>query len=91
MASHVSEQRQITIDQAVREQLGARPGMIAQQRVVAGHLEVTFLPAPHRRSLYGAFHGEGEQPRVTIGEELEAAVMEALAEGLEAEQEPDDA
>jgi hypothetical protein len=75
----------ITIDQAVREQRGIRPGMLAHQRVVAGHLEVTFFPAPLRRSLYGALHREGGQPQVTRGEELEAAVMEAIAEGLEAE------
>jgi hypothetical protein len=29
--------------------------MVAYQRVVAGHLEVIFLPETHRRSLYGIF------------------------------------
>lgn len=80
MASRVSERGQITIDRAAREQLGVRPGMVAYQRVVAGHLEVVFLPAPHRESLYGVFHREGEPPRVTTGDELEEAVMEAIAE-----------
>ena len=63
----------------MREQLGIRPGMVAHQRVVAGRLEVVFLPAPHRRSLYGVLYREGEQPQVTSGEGIEAAVMEAIA------------
>ena len=91
MTSRVDRRWRITIDRALREQLGIQPGMLAQQRVVAGRLEVVFLPTPHRRSLYGALHREDEQPQITSGEELEAAVMEAMAEGREGEQEPDDA
>ncbi|MGQ9675331.1 MAG: AbrB/MazE/SpoVT family DNA-binding domain-containing protein [Chloroflexota bacterium] len=80
MVSQVSERGQITIDRNAREQLGVRPGMIAYQRVVAGHLEVVFLPAPHRRSLYGALREDGEQVRVETAEELEDAVMEAVSD-----------
>jgi len=83
MASRVSERGQITIDRAVRKQLGVQPGMVAHQRVVDGRLEVVFLPAPHRRSLYGALRQEGEPPQVTDGDRLEAAVMEAIAEERE--------
>jgi bifunctional DNA-binding transcriptional regulator/antitoxin component of YhaV-PrlF toxin-antitoxin module len=83
MTSQVSERGQITIDRTAREQLGVRPGMIAYQRVVDGHLEVLFLPAPHRRSLYGAFHKQGEQTRIHAGDDLEEAVMEGLAEDYE--------
>jgi len=54
--------------------------MIAYQRVVSGKLEVIFLPAPHRRSLSGALHREGEEPMVLTGDDLEEAVMEAIAE-----------
>ena len=53
--------------------------MVAYQRVVGDRLEVIFLPAPHRRSLYGALHRDGEPPQVTSAEQLEDAVMEALA------------
>jgi hypothetical protein len=53
--------------------------MVAYQRVVSGRLEVIFLPAPHRRSLYGALHREGEEPQATTADELEDAVMEAIA------------
>ncbi len=80
MTSQVSERGQITIDQAARKQLGVLPGMIAYQRVVSGKLEVIFLPAPHRRSLSGALHREGEEPMVLTGDDLEEAVMEAIAE-----------
>ena len=79
MTSRVSERGQITIDRTVRSQLGIQPGMVAYQRVVAGHLEVIFLPEPHRKSLYGVFHQETEQPQTITADELEEAVMEALA------------
>ncbi|MDP2935878.1 MAG: AbrB/MazE/SpoVT family DNA-binding domain-containing protein [Dehalococcoidia bacterium] len=80
MASQVSERGQITIDRELREKLGVRPGMVAYQRLVAGRLEVVFLPGPHRRSLYGSLHREGEEPKVITGDDLEEAVMEAIAE-----------
>jgi bifunctional DNA-binding transcriptional regulator/antitoxin component of YhaV-PrlF toxin-antitoxin module len=79
MASQVSERGQITIDRMVRRQLGIRPGMVAYQRVVGGHLEVIFLPEPHRRSLYGVFHHGTEQPQAITTDELEEAVMEAIS------------
>jgi bifunctional DNA-binding transcriptional regulator/antitoxin component of YhaV-PrlF toxin-antitoxin module len=88
MASRVSERGQITIDRAARSQLGIRPGMVAYQRVVGGHLEVIFLPEPHCRSLYGVFHQESEQPQAITADELEEAVMEAIA--AEQEQAQDD-
>ncbi len=80
MASQVSERGQITIDRAARQQLGIRPGMVAYQRVVSGRLEVIFLPAPHRRSLSGILHRDGEEPKVLTGADLEEAVMEAVAD-----------
>lgn len=80
MASRVSERGQITIDHACRRLLGVQPGMLAYQRIVDGHLEVIFLPPPHRRSLFGALHRDGEPPLVTTAEQLEQAVMEAVAE-----------
>ena len=80
MASRVSERGQITIDRSARKELGIRPGMIAYQRVVSGCLEVFFLPATHRRSLCGVLHREGEPVKVRNAQELEEAVMEAIAE-----------
>ena len=80
MASQVSERGQITIDRAIRKQLGVQPGMIAFQRVVAERLEVVFLPAPHRNSLYGVLRQAGEEPKVVTAQQLEEAVMEAIVE-----------
>ncbi|MBI2864591.1 MAG: AbrB family transcriptional regulator [Chloroflexi bacterium] len=78
-AYQVSDRGQMTIDHTAREKLGVRPGMIAYQRVVDGHLEVIFLPAPHRRSLHGVLHRQGQEPRATTARELEEAVMDAIA------------
>jgi bifunctional DNA-binding transcriptional regulator/antitoxin component of YhaV-PrlF toxin-antitoxin module len=77
--SRVTERGQITIDRRARRELGVQPGMIAYQRVANGRLEVVFLPAPHHRSLFGAFHREGEPPKVLTGDDLEAAVIDAVA------------
>ena len=83
MRGRVSERGQITIDRALRRRLGIEAGMVAHQRIVDGHLEVIFLPAPHHESLFGALHREGEEPRVIDSEQLEEAVMEAIADGPE--------
>ena len=42
--------------------------------------EVIFLPAPHRRSLYRVLHKPGEPPHVNTPNDLEEAVMEAVAD-----------
>ncbi len=79
--SQLSERGQITIDKAIRKKLGLKPGMIAHQRVADGsRLEIVFLPVPHRDSLAGILHREGAAPGPLTGEELEQAVMEAVAE-----------
>jgi len=83
MTSRVSERGQITIGRTIRRQLGVKPGMVAYQRVVEGRLEVIFLPEPHGRSLYGVFHREDEQPKVVTPDQLEEAVMQAVAEEQE--------
>lgn len=54
--------------------------MIAYQRIVDGHLEVFFLPALHRQSLFGVFREASKRPGPMDGEELEQAVMAAIAE-----------
>ena len=52
--AQVSARGQITIDREARRALAVEPGMVAVQYVVDDHLEVYFVPAPHRRSLFGA-------------------------------------
>ena len=84
MSSRVSDRGQITIDRPAREELGIRPGMVAHQRVVDGRLEVIFLPESHHESLYGVFQDEGRsQARALLPEELEEAVMAAVAQDHE--------
>lgn len=52
-AYHVGQKGQIVIAKEIRDRLGVKPGWTALQRVVDGHLEVHFMPPPHRRSLKG--------------------------------------
>lgn len=53
MASTVGERGQVTIEKAIREELGVYAGDLAVQRVEDGRVVIEFLPAPHRRSLAG--------------------------------------
>lgn len=54
MASTVGERGQVTIEKAIREELGVYAGDLAVQRVEDGRVVIEFVPAPHRRSLAGA-------------------------------------
>lgn len=54
MASTVGERGQVTIEKAIREELGVYGGDIAVQRLEGRRVVIEFLPAPHRRSLAGA-------------------------------------
>jgi len=53
MPSKVGERGQITIEKAIREELGVYAGDQAVQWIEDGHVVVAFAPAPHRRSLFG--------------------------------------
>lgn len=53
MASTVGERGQVTIEKAIREQLGVSAGDLAVQRIEEGRVVIEFVPAPHRRSLAG--------------------------------------
>jgi AbrB family looped-hinge helix DNA binding protein len=54
MASRVGERGQVTIEKAIREQLGVYAGDQAVQRVENGRVVIEFVPAPHRRPLLGS-------------------------------------
>lgn len=58
MPSRVGERGQITIEKAIREELAVYAGDQAVQWVEDGKLVVTFVPAPHNRSLFGALAGK---------------------------------
>lgn len=85
MANIVGERYQITIDKDVRAKLGIKPGDRAIERVEDGRLVVSFMPAPHSRSLMGIFH-RPDLPPITDWQEVKdqawevraAEIMEAL-------------
>jgi AbrB family looped-hinge helix DNA binding protein len=54
MSSRVGERGQVTIEKAIREELGVYAGDQAIQRVEDGRVVLEFVPGPHRRSLSGA-------------------------------------
>jgi len=78
--SPVSSQGKITLDKALLKRLGVKPGMIAYQWIVNGRLEILFSDPPEQKSQAGVFYREGAPPGPMTGEELEQAVMEAVAE-----------
>jgi AbrB family looped-hinge helix DNA binding protein len=51
--SVVSERGRITIDKAIREELGIHPGDETVQRVEDGRIVIEVVPGRHRRSLLG--------------------------------------
>ncbi|MBI2934396.1 MAG: AbrB/MazE/SpoVT family DNA-binding domain-containing protein [Chloroflexi bacterium] len=53
MSGKVGSKGQIVISKEIRDRLGIRPGSIAIQRLVDNHVEIYFIPPPHRRSLKG--------------------------------------
>ncbi len=54
MTSRVGERGQVTIQKAIREELGVYAGDRAIQRIEDGRVVIEFVPSPHRRSLAGS-------------------------------------
>ena len=77
----VGPKGQVVIAKDIRERLGIEPGWIALQRVVDDHVEIYFLPPPHRKSLRGSL---APYIKTTVGtgeewsEAREAAWREAV-------------
>lgn len=70
MASTVGERGQVTIEKAIREELGVYAGDVAVQRVEGRKVVIEFVPAPHRRSLAGVLRDKVR--RVSDDESWEA-------------------
>ena len=60
--STVGERGQITIDKAIREELGIRAGDEAVQRVEDGRIVIEVVPGRHRRSLFGSLAEVADRP-----------------------------
>ena len=54
MSSRVGDRGQITIEKAIREELGIYAGDEAVQRVENGRIVIDMVPGRHTRSLAGA-------------------------------------
>jgi AbrB family looped-hinge helix DNA binding protein len=61
MASTVGERGQVTIEKAIREELGVYAGDVAVQRIEGRRVVIEFVPAPHRRSLAGVLRDKVER------------------------------
>ena len=71
--STVGERGQITIDKAIREELGIRAGDEAVQRVEDGRIVIEVVPGRHRRSLFGSLAEVADRP----GDELWESIRDA--------------
>lgn len=61
MSSTVGQRGQIVIEKPIRDALGLKPGYIAVQRLVAGHVELYFFPPEHDESLRGLLADQARQ------------------------------
>ncbi|HJP72535.1 MAG TPA: AbrB/MazE/SpoVT family DNA-binding domain-containing protein [Candidatus Limnocylindria bacterium] len=77
MSSRVGERGQITIEKAIREELGIYAGDEAVQRVEDGRIVVEVVPGKHRRSLAGALKAKvARRPDDEAWESLRQAAWE---------------
>ena len=58
MTSRVGERGQVTIEKAIREELGVYAGDQAVQRIEDGRVVIEFVPAAHDRSLAGSLRAK---------------------------------
>ena len=77
MGSKVGERGQITIEKAIREELGVYPGDETVQRVEKGRIVIEVVPGRHRRSLAGSLKTKvGRKPSDESWETLREAAWE---------------
>ncbi len=74
----VGPKGQVVIAKRIRERLGVEPGWRAVQRLVGDHVEIHFIPPPHRRSLKGALAPHVKR-KVPPGESWDEARVAAWA------------
>ena len=78
MTSRVGERGQITIEKAIREELGIYAGDETVQRVEHGQIVIEIVPGRHRRSLAGVLRDKvGRTPSDESWEALRDAAWSA--------------
>jgi AbrB family looped-hinge helix DNA binding protein len=79
VSSRVGDRGQITIEKAIREDLGIYAGDEAVQRVENGRIVIDVVPGRHRRSLAGSLRKKvGRRPDDESWEALRAASWETV-------------
>lgn len=68
MSHLVGTKGQVVIEKEIRDQLGVQPGWIAVQKLVQDHVEISFIPPEHTRSLKGSL---AAYTRIRVGEDEE--------------------
>jgi AbrB family looped-hinge helix DNA binding protein len=66
MTYSVGPKGQVVIAKGIRERLGIGPGWRVVQRLVGDHVELHFLPPPHKASLKGLLR---DRIRAKVSEE----------------------
>jgi AbrB family looped-hinge helix DNA binding protein len=83
----VGPKGQVVIAKEIRDELGIKPGWLALQRVVDGHVEVYFLPPEHDESLKGILAPHSDVT-VAPGEAWDRARAKAWAEAARDKERP---
>lgn len=81
----VGPKGQVVIAKEIRDELGIKPGWLALQRVVDGHVEVQFLPPEHDRSLKGSLASYAKG-RTVSNAELDRAAEGAWHDAVQEEE-----
>ena len=81
----VGQKGQVVIAKEIRDRLGIGPGWRAFQRVVGDHVELSFLPPRHARSLRGVLASKLQRRPVDLEAEEAAWEREARREWQEGE------
>lgn len=74
----VGPKGQVVISKGIRDALGIQPGSLAIERIVDGHVEITFLPPRHRRSLAGVLSAYAKNADLTDEDVLHEATEAAM-------------
>ncbi|MFN8540954.1 MAG: AbrB/MazE/SpoVT family DNA-binding domain-containing protein [Thermomicrobiales bacterium] len=80
MAHRIGAKGQVVIAKEIRDELGIGPGWETIQRLVDGHVELSFVPPEHNRSLLGALSAHANPALATSDlHDVKEAAWDAIA------------